>query len=165
MNNEITKEQIFDLLKEMREEYKADDAIREACAVNYALSRIKDLFETDDFPNCAISGCEAADAVCHLTCPYSKELADLKRDATARCEAAGFKVYIYAMEYDEDGTPYFAFTFDEELVKEAKDIWDNGEVLMGCYDEFAFGNAYEEKLSDICRTIIYRYEYERKQKK
>lgn len=119
----------------------------------------------DDFPNCSISGCEAADAVCHLTCPYSKELADLKRDAIAHLKEKGIDGYIYAMEYDEDGTPYFAFTFDEELVKEAKEIWDNGEVLMGCYDEFAYGNTYEEKLNDMCKTIIYRYEYERKQNK
>ena len=28
--------------------------------------------EADDFPNCKISGCEAAHKDCHLVCPYGK---------------------------------------------------------------------------------------------
>ena len=162
MNNEITKEQIFDLLKEMREEYKANDEIREACAVNYALSRIKDLFKADDFPNCAISGCEAASLNCHLTCPWSKELANLKQQAMTRCEEDGFKVYIYAIEYDEEGTPYFGFTFDEELVAAAKEAWDNGEIPKDCFDEYVYGGNYRERLDDMCASITYRYERERR---
>ena len=117
----------------------------------------------DDFPNCSISGCEAADAVCHLTCPYSKELADLKRDAIARLKEKGIDVYIYAMEYDEDGTPYFAFTFDKDKVAEAKEAWEEGGIIKGCYDEYVYGDFYEYELYDMCQTITNRYEREKKE--
>lgn len=117
----------------------------------------------DDFPNCSISGCEAADAVCHLTCPYSKELADLKRDAIARLKEKGIDVYIYAMEYDEDGTPYFAFTFDKDKVAEAKEAWEEGSIIKGCYDEYIYGDFYEYELHDMCQTITNRYEREKKE--
>lgn len=112
----------------------------------------------DDFPNCAISGCEAADAVCHLTCPYSKELANLKRDTIARFKDNGIDVYIYAMEYDEDGTPYFAFTFDKDKVAEAKEAWEEGSIINGCYDEYAYGDLYEHRFHDMYHTILNRYE-------
>ena len=117
----------------------------------------------DDFPNCSISGCEAADAVCHLTCPYSKELADLKRDAIAKLKEKGIDVYIYAMEYDEDGTPYFAFTFDKDKVAEAKEAWEEGSIIKGCYDEYVYGDFYEYELHDMCQTITNRYEREKKE--
>lgn len=116
----------------------------------------------DDFPNCAISGCEAADAVCHLTCPYSKELADLKRDTIARLKDKGIDVYIYAMEYDEDGTPYFAFTFDKDKVAEAKEAWEEGCIIEGCYDEYAYGDFYEHRFHDMYHNILSRYEREKK---
>jgi len=117
----------------------------------------------DDFPNCSISGCEAAKEGCHLTCPYSKELADLKRDAIARLKEKGIDVYIYAMEYDEDGTPYFAFTFDKDTVAEAKEAWEEGCIINGCYDEYVYGDFYEYELYDMCQTITNRYEREKKE--
>lgn len=117
----------------------------------------------DDFPNCSIGGCEAADAVCHLTCPYSKELADLRRDAVTRLKEKGIDVYIYAMEYNEDGAPYFAFTFDKDKVAEARKAWEEGSIIESCYDEYIYDDFYEGKLNDMCKTITNRYEREKKE--
>ena len=45
-------------------------------ALNHAEAELKKKYESegsDDFPNCKISGCEAARKDCHIGCPYGKE--------------------------------------------------------------------------------------------
>lgn len=42
-------------------------------AMKAVMSYMHSLKSKDDFPNCKISGCEAARKDCHLGCPYGKE--------------------------------------------------------------------------------------------
>jgi hypothetical protein len=45
-------------------------------AMKAVMSYMHSLKSKDDFPNCKISGCEAARKDCHIGCPYGKENTD-----------------------------------------------------------------------------------------
>lgn len=60
----------------------------------------------------------------------------------------GIEAYFYAFEMD-DGYPYFAYTFDKEVVEEAKEDWKSGLMPMNCYDDYSF----EEDIDDIVKDI------------
>lgn len=60
----------------------------------------------------------------------------------------GIEVYFYAFEMDDDH-PYFAYTYDKEIIDEAKEAWKSGRVLENCYDDYSF----EEDIDDIVKDI------------
>ena len=61
----------------------------------------------------------------------------------------GIEAYIYAFEMTDDGYPYFAYTYNKEVVEEAKEDWENGFMPMECYDDYSF----EEDIDNIVKDI------------
>jgi hypothetical protein len=67
----------------------------------------------------------------------------------------GIEAYIYAFEMD-DGHPYFAYTYDKEIVDEAKEDWKQGMMPMNCYDDYSFEEDIDDIVKDICLTVSKR---------
>ena len=69
---------------------------------------------------------------------------------------SGLKVYFIAFEFD-DGNPYFAYTFDKDLLIEAKEDWEQGILSENCYDDYTFEEDFESQVKDICFIIKDKY--------
>ena len=67
----------------------------------------------------------------------------------------GIEAYFYAFEMD-DGHPYFAYTFDKEIVDEAKEDWKSGFMPMNCYDDYSFEEDIDSIVKDICLIVSER---------
>ena len=67
----------------------------------------------------------------------------------------GIEVYFYAFEM-ADGLPYFAYTFDKEIVDEAKEDWKSGLMPMNCYDDYSFEEDIDDIVEDICSIVSER---------
>lgn len=64
----------------------------------------------------------------------------------------GIDAYIYALVMD-DGHPYFAYTYDKEIVDEAKEDWEEGLMPMNCYDDYSFEKDIDDIVKDMCFII------------
>ena len=64
----------------------------------------------------------------------------------------GIEAYIYAFEMD-DGLPYFAYTFNKEVVEEAKEDWKQNLMPMDCYDDYSFEDDIDDIVKDIYLII------------
>lgn len=58
------------------------------------------------------------------------------------------EAYIYAFEI-ADGLPYFAYTFDKEIIEEAKEDWKHGLMPSACYDDYSFEEGIDAIVNDI----------------
>lgn len=76
----------------------------------------------------------------------------LKERVEKELKSENIKVYFLAFTIDE-GFPYFAFCFDETIIEEAKAEWENGLVIEGVYDEYAFDDGEEQLVKEICRIV------------
>ena len=70
-----------------------------------------------------------------------------------KLKANGVEAYIYAFEMTDDGLPYFAYTYNKEVVEEAKEDWENGFMPMGCYDDYSFEDGINRIVEDIYLII------------
>lgn len=82
---------------------------------------------------------------------------DIQNKVEEKLKELGIKVYFIAFEVDE-GMPYFAYTFDESIVEEAKEDWKQGMMPMNCWDDYSFETGFENVINDICNIIIQRSE-------
>lgn len=64
----------------------------------------------------------------------------------------GIEAYFIAFEYD-DGHPYFAYTFDKNLVEEAQEVWKTHYLLADCWDDYSFEVGFNDIVKDICMII------------
>ena len=67
----------------------------------------------------------------------------------------GIEAYIYAFEMD-DGHPYFAYTFDKNVVDEAKEDWKRHLMPSNCYDDYSFEEGIDDIVNDIYLIISER---------
>lgn len=74
----------------------------------------------------------------------------------------GVPVYFIAFELDE-GHIYFAYTFDKDLLIEAKEDWEQGLLSENCYDDYTFEEDFESQVNDICFIIKDKYFEENKE--
>ena len=70
----------------------------------------------------------------------------------------GIEAYIYAFEMTDDGLPYFAYTYNKEIVEEAKEDWKNGWMPTDCYDDYSYEYGIDSIVKDIY-FIIANNEY------
>ena len=56
-------------------EHQSKIALKRLAEKDAEIERLREIINSteDDFPNCKISGCEAARKNCHIDCPYGKE--------------------------------------------------------------------------------------------
>ncbi len=64
----------------------------------------------------------------------------------------GIEAYIYAFEM-VDGHPYFAYTYNKEVVEEAKEYWKQHFMPMDCYDDYSFEKDIDDIVKDIYLII------------
>lgn len=70
----------------------------------------------------------------------------------------GINVYFIHFDLNEDPAPYYAYVFDESFVEEARKCFDDGYVIEGAYDDFAFDCDFEDSLRrDMISAISYNY--------
>ena len=86
----------------------------------------------------------------------------IKREVEKKLNENGIKAYIYAFEMTDDGLPYFAYTFNKEVVEEAKRCWNNGLILEDCYDDYSFEEHFDLIVRDI--FFIIKKKYKEKQR-
>ena len=82
-------------------------------------------------------------------------LCTIRKRVEEQLKENGIEAYIYALEID-DGHPYFAYTFDKELVDEAKEDWKNGLMPINCYDDYSCEEDIDDIVKDICIIISNR---------
>ena len=80
---------------------------------------------------------------------------DIQNKVEEKLSELGLRVYFIAFEIDE-GMPYFAYTFDESIVEEAKEDLKQGMMPMNCWDDYSFETGFESIVNDICNIIIQR---------
>ena len=71
----------------------------------------------------------------------------------------GIDVYFIDFYVDDDGEPYFVYTFDELMIEEATEYYKNNWVIEGVFDDWSFWYADEPDdwlVADICDTIKHR---------
>ena len=74
----------------------------------------------------------------------------------------GIDVYFIHFDLNEDPAPYYAYVFDEAFVEEARKCFDEGYVIEGAYDDFAFDCDFEDSLRrDMISAIMSNYTNER----
>ncbi len=83
----------------------------------------------------------------------NNELLKIKEEVEKRLREQGVAVYFIAFEHDE-GNPYFAYTFDKELLNEAIEDWKQGLIPENCFDDYSFEVDFEERVVDICKIIL-----------
>jgi hypothetical protein len=79
----------------------------------------------------------------------------IQKKVEEKLKELGIEVYFISFEQDE-GNPYFAYTFDKNLVEEAKKEWEEGYVLGDCYDDYSFEEDFERIVDDVCQIILQR---------
>lgn len=79
----------------------------------------------------------------------------IQKRVEEKLKADGIEVYFYNFEMD-DGRPYFAYTFDKEIVDEAKEYWKNGFMPMNCYDDYSFEEDMDNIVNDIYLIVSER---------
>ena len=79
----------------------------------------------------------------------------MQKKVEEKLKALGIEVYFISFEQDE-GNPYFAYTFDKNLFEEAKKVWGEGYLLGGCYDDYSFEEGFERMVDDVCKIILQR---------
>ena len=72
----------------------------------------------------------------------------IKQRVEEKLKENNIEAYIYAIEMD-DGHPYFAYTYDKEIVDEAKEDWKNGLMPVDCYDDYSFETDVDDIVKDI----------------
>ena len=80
---------------------------------------------------------------------------EIQKKVEEKLNEMGVKVYFIAFEVDDD-KPYFAYTFDESIVAEAKEDWEQGMMPMNCWDDYSFEDGFERIVNDICNIITQR---------
>ena len=80
---------------------------------------------------------------------------EIQKKVEEKLKEKGLKVYFIAFEMDDE-KPYFAYTFDESVVAEAKEDWEQGMMPMNCYDDYSFEDGFERIVNDICNIIANR---------
>ena len=65
----------------------------------------------------------------------------------------GIEAYIYAFEMTDDGLPYFAYTYNKDVVEEAKEDWKKGLMPTDCYDDYSFEDGVDRIVKDIYLII------------
>lgn len=80
---------------------------------------------------------------------------EIQKKVEKKLTEMGVKVYFIAFEMD-DGQPYFAYAFDESIVAEAKEDWEQGMMPMNCFDDYSFEDDFERIVNDICNIITQR---------
>lgn len=71
----------------------------------------------------------------------------------------GIDVYFIDFYVDDDGEPYFVYTFDELMIEEATEYYKNNWIIEGVFDDWSFWYADEPDdwlVADICDTIKHR---------
>lgn len=71
--------EIFEAIEKLFRQRFSDEVDGEYRINAQEFAELKKKYESegaDDFPNCKISGCEAARKDCHIGCPYGKENTD-----------------------------------------------------------------------------------------
>jgi hypothetical protein len=66
----------------------------------------------------------------------------------------GIEAYIYAFEMTDDGLPYFAYTYNKEVVEEAKELWKKGWMPVNCYDDYSYEDGIDDIVQDIYLIIV-----------
>ena len=83
------------------------------------------------------------------------ELILIQKKVEEKLKELGIEVYFIAFEQDEDN-PYFAYTFDKDVVEDAKKEWAKGYVIADCYDDYSFEEDFERIVDDVCKIISQR---------
>ena len=74
----------------------------------------------------------------------------------------GINVYFIHFDLNEDPAPYYAYVFGESFVEEARKCFDDGYIIEGAYDDFAFDCDFEDSLrKDMINAIMSNYINER----
>lgn len=79
-------------------------------------------------------------------------LRTIQKRVEEKLKENGIEAYIYAFEI-ADGFPYFAYTFDKDVVDEAKEDWKHGLMPSNCYDDYSFEEGIDDIVKDICLII------------
>lgn len=79
----------------------------------------------------------------------------IQKKVEEKLKELGIEVYFIAFEQDE-GNPYFAYTFDKDVVEDAKEEWAKGYVIADCYDDYSFEEDFERIVDDVCKIISQR---------
>lgn len=77
-------------------------------------------------------------------------LSTIRQRVEEKLKENGIEAYIYALEMDV-GHPYFAYTYNKDIVDEAKEDWKVGFMAMDCYDDY----SYEEDIDDIVMDMYF----------
>ena len=79
-------------------------------------------------------------------------LRTIQKRVEEKLKENGIEAYIYAFEMDDD-RPYFAYTYNKDVVEEAKEDWENGFMPMECYDDYSFEDGTDRIVEDIYLII------------
>lgn len=79
----------------------------------------------------------------------------IQKKVEEKLKELGIEVYFISFEQDE-GNPYFAYTFDKDLVEEAKKEFGEGYLIANCYDDYSFEGDFERIVADMCEIILQR---------
>lgn len=82
-------------------------------------------------------------------------LRTVQKRVEEKLQKNGIEAYIYALEMD-DGHPYFAYTYDKDIIEEAKRDWNDGFMPMNCYDDYSFEEDIDDIVNDIYLIISER---------
>ena len=79
-------------------------------------------------------------------------LRTIRQRVEEKLKENGIEAYIYALEMD-DGHPYFAYTYNKEVVEETKEDWKRHLMPMDCYDDYSFEDGIDDIVKDIYLII------------
>ena len=82
-------------------------------------------------------------------------LRTIQKRVEEKLKENGIEAYIYVFEMD-DRHPYFAYTYDKEVVDEAKEDWKHGIMPSNCYDNYSFEEGIDDIVKDIYLIISVR---------
>jgi hypothetical protein len=54
----------------------------------------------------------------------------------------------------DDGHPYFAYTYNKDIVDEAKEDWKVGFMPIDCYDDYSFEEDIDDIVKDMYLIIV-----------